>query len=145
MDSADRIMHNADMEFTEEGLVTAKLFAEKLLFFDDKHIIWGFDIKVDFYDKDGKQAGILTADSGWVQNETRNVTVYGRVYVTSEDGTRLWADSLSYNHDVGRIKTETSVQIERGGEYISGNSFDSDLDFEDMRIRGNVTGRLSDR
>lgn len=143
-DQADRIMHNASMEFTEEGLLTAKLNSEKLLFFDDRHIIWGYEIHVDFFDRDGRLAGILLADSGWVKSETREVTVYGNVKVDMDDGTRLWADSLSYYPGVERIKTQSDVRIERRGENISGNSFDSDLNFEDIRISGNVSGRLRD-
>ncbi len=135
-------MHNAAMEFSEEGLLTAKLNSEKLLFFDDQHIIWGFNINVDFFDKMGEPAGVLTADSGWVKSETRQITVYGRVKVDMEDGTRLWADSLSYYPDINRIKTESDVQIERRGEFISGNSLDSDMNFEDIKISGNVSGRL---
>lgn len=141
-DQADRIMHNASIEFTEEGLITAKLNAEKLLFFDDKHIIWGFEIAVDFFNRNGELAGVLTADSGWVKSETQDVTVYGNVNVNMDDGTRLWADSLSYYPETQRIKTESDVQVERRGEFITGNSFDSDLNFEDIRIKGNVTGRL---
>lgn len=136
-------MHNASMEFTEEGLVTATLNAQKLLFFDDKHIIWGYDINVDFFDQKGQLAGVLVADSGWVKSETQEVTVYGNVKVSMDDGTLLWADSLSYYPEIQRIKTESDVQVERQGEYISGNSFDSDLNFEDIRIKGNVSGRLS--
>ena len=143
-DNADRIMHNAEIEFSDEGLLTAKLHARKLLFFDKEHRIFGYEIDVDFFDSEGREAGKLTADSGWVDNETRKVTVYGRVHVIVEDGTQLWADSLSYNPANERIKTESDVRINRGGEYLTGNSFDSDFKLEDIHISGNVSGRLSD-
>jgi len=141
-ETADRIMHNAEIEFTEEGKATGKLSAEKLLFFDKEHRTFGYDITVDFFNNKGDIAGQLTSDSGWVENTTRRTTVYGNVYLTMQDGTQLWTDSLAYYPKAGRIRTGTYVRIERGGEHIAGTGFDSDLDFTDIRIEQDVSGRL---
>ena len=141
---ADRIMHDASIDFTSEGKPSGKLRAKKLLFFDDEHRVFGYDVEVDFFDKDGEHAARLVADSGWVDNRTRNVTVYGEVYLVTEEDTELWADSLSYYAEIEKIMTDSPVEIRRGDEYLSGVGLISDQEFENIRIKGDVSGRFQE-
>jgi len=141
---ADRIMYDAEFEFTEKGEATAILKAERLLFFDKENKVFGYNIVVDFFDKNQKKAGQLEADSGMVVQSTRQATVYGNVYLITNDNTELWSDSLSYYPDIERIKTGAPVVIERENDHISGVGLNSDLNFEDIRIESNVSGKLSD-
>ncbi len=141
-DTADRIMHNAEIEFSQEGRPTGKIKAKKMLFFDKEHRTFAYDLTIDFYNTDGSESGQLTADSGWVENKTRRVNVYGDVHLYLDDGTEVWAESLAYYPSVDRVRTGSKVRIERGKEYITGVGMDSDLNFTDIRIEQNVSGRL---
>ena len=139
---ADRIMHNADIEFVQKGNPSGHLKADSLLFFDSEKRTVGYNIAVDFYDEDGKATGKLFADSGWIQNRTQRITVYGDVFISTEDGVKLWTDSLAYFPKTKRVMTSGGVRIDKNGEYITGRGLDSDLDFSDIRITENVSGRL---
>jgi LPS export ABC transporter protein LptC len=139
---ADRVMFNADIDFVEEGNPSGRLKADSLLFFDDEKRTFGYNIDVDFFDKDGNFAGKLFADSGWIENQTQQITVYGEVFLSTEDGVKLWTDSLAYFPKTRRVMTSSGVRIDKNGEFISGQGLDSDLDFTDIKITENVTGRL---
>lgn len=141
-ESADRIMFDAKIDFSEEGRPTGKLNAEKLLFFEKDGKTFGYRLKVDFFGSDGKNAARLVADSGLVMNETQRLTVYGNVHLITENGVELWSESLAYFPDIQRIKTEAGIKIDRRGEFITGRGLDSDLELKDIRIERNVTGRL---
>ena len=141
-DSADRIMFNAKVDFTEQGKKTGELKAEKLLFFDKEERTFGYKISVDFYNKNGETNARIVADSGWVENESRRLTVFGNVHLRTESGTELWSDSLAFFPEDERVRTNAGVKIDRNGEYISGVGLDSDLEFKDIRIEQNVSGKL---
>ncbi|HHS50974.1 MAG TPA: LPS export ABC transporter periplasmic protein LptC [candidate division Zixibacteria bacterium] len=140
--NANRVMHNASIEFTEAGKPSGHLKADSLLFFDLENRTLGFEIEVIFYDTDGNYSGTMVADSGWIENQSQRITVYGEVFIHTVDDVRLWTDSLAYYPGTSRIRTEAGVRIEKGGEFITGQAFDSDLAFEDIRITDNVSGRL---
>ncbi|MCK5832157.1 LPS export ABC transporter periplasmic protein LptC [bacterium] len=140
--SADRIMHNADIEISQAGKPSGHLKADSLLFFDKEDRIFGYNITVDFFDTDGELSGNLSADSGWIENKNQRITVYSNVYVVTREDVRMWTDSLAYYPELSRIRTSAGVKIDKDGEYITGEGLDSDLEFTDIRITNNVSGRL---
>lgn len=97
-------------------------------------------IRVEFYDQ-GKQVSVLTAREGVIQGQ--RMTAMGDVLVVTTDGTRLQTESLYWDHQLGKIRSEEFVRITRKGdpEVLTGRGLTSDPDLEFIDIaEPNVTG-----
>jgi LPS export ABC transporter protein LptC len=97
-------------------------------------------IRVEFYDH-GKQVSVLTAREGVIQGE--RMTAMGDVVVLTTDGTRLETESLYWDHQLSKIRSEELVRITRKGdpEVLTGRGLTSDPDLEFIDIADpNVTG-----
>lgn len=141
--TADRLMFDAEIAISQAGKPSGSLKADSLLFFDKEDKIFGYGIEVEFFEEGGRHTGSLSADSGWIDNRTQRITVWGEVFFAGNEGVRLWTDSLAYYPELSRIRTSAGVKIEKQGEFITGGGLDSDLEFKDIRITQNVSGRLS--
>ena len=97
-------------------------------------------IRVEFYEQ-GKQVSVLTAREGVIQGE--RMTAIGDVVVVTTDGTRLETESLYWDHQLAKIRSEEVVRITRQGdpEVLTGRGLTSDPDLEFIDIaEPNVTG-----
>ncbi|MGZ3496624.1 MAG: LPS export ABC transporter periplasmic protein LptC [Vulcanimicrobiaceae bacterium] len=96
------------------------------------------DTHVTFYDKSGST---MVADSPVTTVDERHhrVVMSGDVHAKSSTGMTLICDILTYDSKSGMIHGDGNVRITgtQGGaqQTLTGNSFDSDLKFTQMRIQ----------
>ncbi|MDP4978469.1 MAG: LPS export ABC transporter periplasmic protein LptC, partial [Desulfobacterales bacterium] len=69
----------------------------------------------------------LTADSGTLETETRNVMITGHVELKNEDS-RLLADELHYRHETQFLFAQSPVEIIGDGYQLNADSMTLELD-----------------
>lgn len=84
----------------------------------------------------------LTADSGTLETETRNVTVNGHVKLKNEDS-RLLADELHYRHEKQFLFAQSPVEIIGDGFHLNADSMTLELGKKRAVLKGNVKGTFS--
>ena len=96
------------------------------------------DTHVTFYDKSGSTM-VADAPVTTVDERHHRVVMSGGVHAKASTGMTLVCDVLTYDSKSGMIHGDRNVRINgtQGGteQTLTGNSFDSDLKFTQMRIQ----------
>lgn len=132
---------NSRITFTQSGKLVAIVTAGHLTVYDDrKQTHLDEKIKVDFFSEEGKQTTVLTAESGIVNDLTRDLEAIGNVVVVSDEGTTLRTDQLSWTNSTQKIHTDAYVEIDSPKEKIRGHGLESDQHLKNYKIL-KVTGQ----
>ena len=137
----DQELWGSTIILSVKGQNRAKIWAGHILKFEEKHTIrMDGNIKVDFYNEQGRHVSVLTAQGGEVDETSQDLQARGTVIVISDEGARLEAERLNWHNATQKIQSDTLVTIIRDGETVKGIGFESDADLEHWEIRENVTG-----
>lgn len=128
---------------TRDGRMRAKVWAAHFQKFDaERKADLDGGIKVEFFDSDGKkQASVLTAERGEIEDRTGDMTVSGHVLVISQHDTRLETDSLRWHRSTEQISGDGRVTIRRPGGVETGVGFEAPSDLSRWSLH-HVTTRL---
>jgi LPS export ABC transporter protein LptC len=97
------------------------------------------------YDKTGKVAARILADSGNMDRNLRYFRARGHVVGTNQGGMRLQADSLLFDKDADRITTASRVTVRTEmGDVLTGKGFRSDSYLNRWEILSGVSGSFRD-
>ena len=102
------------------------------------------EVKVDFYNADGRHVSRLFADSADVDFLTNNLSAFGNVSVISDSGFVLHTETLTWRNEYDMISTEDSVMFSSPElDTLYGIGFESDVDLTHWKIYrpSGVTGR----
>lgn len=127
---------------TRDGKKEWQLDAASANYFDDEKKLRLETLSMIFF-LEGREPIRLTADSGVLETDTRNLVISGHVVLKNE-GTRLTADSLSYRHEQRHISTRSPVIITGDGFQLSADSMIVDLDKKKAVFKGKVKGIFSE-
>ncbi len=102
---------------------------------------------VDFFDKDGQHSGVLTSDEGEVLEREQRLTARGHVIVKSDSGMVLYADTLYYDPDIDRVKSDGFVTMVTPQDSLSGWGLTATSNMQQWEIRdtGGETWRNIDK
>lgn len=91
------------------------------------------DIRVDFYER-GEKVSVLTAREGVIENG--RLTARGDVVVRAESGSQLLTESLFWDENLDKIRSEDFVSITRPGEseVLQGYGLTSDPNLDLVEI-----------
>lgn len=126
-----------------ERLYTLK--AETAYVYDSEQQVEVVRPEVLFYDVDANVHAILVADRGAIQSRTNDLVARGHVNVLTEDSTKLWTDSLSWNNNTKLVRTDAPVEIETPKGRVSGIGLVSDAGLSRIEIQSEVRGSSSYR
>lgn len=127
---------------TQSGKRAWVLVAERANTFNDQHLVEMFMLKVDFYRKDGDSISAnLTADSGKINTDTRNMETRRNVVLTTSDGLRLLTDYLDWSNKLRRFTTESKVRLEKDGDWLEGEGMEASPDLKEIEVKRNVRGK----
>jgi len=133
-------VQKVQMEETRWGKRAWTLEARRVEFRNDTTVL--YHLTLHFYDEHEEPTSVLTADSGYLYERTRDMVAFGHVEVlTLEDSTRLLTRSLAWDHQRERIYTFDSVTVYRGTEVLTGVGLISDPALKRIRIGGEVLGK----
>ncbi len=134
---ADQISYNFTTYFIDSNYTKAKLSSFRARMYSNQKLTFlDSNVKVEFFSKfTGKRVSIMTADSVRINDETRNMIAYGKVFVLSDStGAKLSGTELSWNQSTQKINSSKYVTYSSSIERISGWGFESDLNLENYRF-----------
>lgn len=135
---------NATTVFLTESIVTTRIHSGRIISFADQDSAWAYNLNVDFYNRLGKHTSTLKADSALVREKVRLLQGFGNVRIVTDDGRTLESPHLAWD-DAGRsITTDSLVTITRGEDVMKGYGFASDPELTRIRLRRQVSGRITD-
>ena len=134
-----------EIEFFENSLLKWKLRTTYLERWEEKDKVFAKPVHLQVYDSLGNEMALLKADSGMLDNSMNDFLVKGNVFVSSEEGTNIRADSLSWNKKENLVKTESRVRvISVNGDVLTGTGFQSDPKLKKWKILSKVTAIIQD-
>jgi LPS export ABC transporter protein LptC len=139
----DQQLDSSKIVFTIKGEKNASLWAEHIFKYNDRDKMIAKNIRVDFEGNPPEGDGILYADSGTVRDSKDIIEVYGNVHLKTERGTELFTNSLKWNTTNDKVTTEDHVLIKRGKERIEGVGLETDVGFNKVILKKQISGELS--
>ena len=113
---------------TDAGKQEWKLYARDAATYSARNLIVARQVRIDFYDDQGKQSSELVASQGEINQRTRNMTARGNVVLQTTEGTRLSSQELRFLNKEQKIVVpdDQLVRVQRGGDVLTGYGFESD-------------------
>ena len=142
-DSADQVLEGFSHWVTKDGIRRSEVQADTAYFYENTQVTQLSNIRVVFYDLNGKESSTLTAKSGTYRWQDGSMQANGKVVVISPDGRKLQTDTLKYDNATNTISTNTHFVMDRGTDHLEGQSFRSDPDFKNV-VTNKPVGRAGD-
>jgi LPS export ABC transporter protein LptC len=139
--TADMVTYGMTSYLTADGVRQGRVDADTAYLYNDSSEVSIIGMRVIFFDDDGRDRATVTADSGRLNQRTQRMLARGHVVlVVAADGRKIESAELNYDPDKDRIWSDSAtVQTMRNGSVTRGTSFESDLEFKNVRIR-NIRG-----
>ena len=105
--------------------------------------VYKFDggLSVDFYDKTGAHASVLTSEQGEMDEKTNNVKAMVNVVVVSDSGVTLYTEEIAFDQNLNKILSTVDVKITTTkGDTFYGVGFESDPQLKSYEIK-KLSGR----
>ncbi|CUT04814.1 LPS export ABC transporter periplasmic protein LptC [Candidatus Chrysopegis kryptomonas] len=126
---------NATIIFSDSGKVRAILKANHIMVFQDQDItILNEGFRVDFYDENGKHTSYLIADSGRVNEKTKNLEAYGNIIAVSDEGTKVETSRLFWDNERNKVRSDAFVRVTSPNEVLQGYGFEADQDLKNYVV-----------
>ena len=119
---------------TRDGEKMWVLSADHALVFEDAGRVEMTKFRVDFFDDMGGVRSTMTARNGFLMRRTSDMEAFGDVVVTSEDGTRLTTERLTWDERTGRIESDRFVRVVQGRDEFTGIGLEADPDLKNIRV-----------
>ena len=131
-DSADQILFGVSTLLAPEGVRRNRLEADTAFVYNATGIYELLAVSLTFYDKNGVETSILTADSGSYRIHTGQMEARGNVEVHTTDGKVLRTSVLQYDRGRDELYTEQPFTYDTARETIEGNGFQADPRFSNV-------------
>ncbi|CUU10234.1 LPS export ABC transporter protein LptC [Candidatus Kryptobacter tengchongensis] len=126
---------NATIIFSDSGKVRAVLKANHIMVFQTQDVtILNQGFRVDFYDENGKHTSYLIADSGRVNEKTKNLEAYGNIIAVSDEGTKVETSRLFWDNERNKIRSDAFVKVTSPNEVLQGYGFEADQDLKNYVV-----------
>lgn len=139
-DSADQVMLRMSTRVFDGSLLRSHVMADTAYVYQTRQEMDLRRLRVVFFDDQGKQSSVLTADRGRYTITTGSLDARGHVVVESTDGKRLETPHLIYDKTAHRLTSDSAFTYTSSTEVLRGRSFTSDLDFRNVTV-DQPTGR----
>jgi LPS export ABC transporter protein LptC len=142
-DSADQVLEGFSHWVTQDGIRRSEVQADTAYFYENTQLTQLRNVRVVFYDLNGKESSTLTSKTGTYRWQDGSMQANGKVVVISPDGRKLQTDTLKYDNATNTISTNTHFIMDRGSDHLEGQSFRSDPDFKNV-VTDKPVGRAGD-
>ena len=137
------------ISMTDAGLQRAIVQAGHLEKFNDRlYILLDQKVEVDFFDLEEKHTSRLTSQLAEVDEKSDFMRAIQNVVVKSDSGVTLYTDTLSWDHSLEMIYTDSPVMITTEEEdTLYGIGFESDVQLNHWKILhpSGVTNRSNEK
>jgi LPS export ABC transporter protein LptC len=131
-DSADQVLEGFSHYVTNQGVRRSRVEADTAYFYENTQITELRKVKVTFYDIKGAESSTLTSRTGTYRWQDGAMEANGNVVVVTPDGKRLTTQTLKYDNASNTISTDKPFVFDQPGQHMTGNSFRSDPDFQNV-------------
>lgn len=134
------IMEQMENVLTRNGVRSGLVISDSSYIYEDSSTAQLFNVQMTLYTEQGVEESNLTADRGWLNERTDELTAIGNVVlIIPADGRRIETSELHYDPVRERISSDSStVSILNGNRTRATCGFDSDLDFRNFDLCGPV-------
>ena len=137
------------ISMTDAGLQRAIVQAGHLEKFNDRlYILLDQKVEVDFFDLEEKHTSHLTSQLAEVDEKSDFMRAIQNVVVKSDSGVTLYTDTLSWDHSLEMIYTDSPVRITtEKQDTLYGTGFESDVQMNHWKILhpSGVTNRSNEK
>lgn len=128
---------------TNEGVRQGRVEADTAFVFNDSTNLQLRNMRIVFYDDDGRERARVVGDSGEMDQRSNRMVARGHVILTIQaDGRRVESAELNYDPDRDRIWSDSATTLTYAdGRVTKGSSFESDLEFKNLTVK-NPTGAI---
>lgn len=143
--NADQMVFEMVSFLTASGVREGRVEADTAYVYTDSGTVAMRGMRLVFYTEQGRERATVTAERGELDQNTDRMVARGNVLlVVHTDGRRIESQELYYDPQRDRLWSDSAtVQTMPNGNVTRGSAFESDLDFNNVRIRdprGTVTG-----
>lgn len=135
---ADQVSYNFSGYFIDSNYTKAKLTSKiARIYNEQRKTILDSLVKVDFYSKTtGKRITYMEADCVVVDDNTKNMYAYGKVFVLSDSSkASLRTNYLFWDNKAQKLLSDKFVTYSSPYERISGWGFESDLNLDNYKFK----------
>ena len=146
---SDQESWGVTISMTDAGLQRALVQAGHLEKFNDRlYILLDQKVEVDFFDLEEKHTSRLTSQLAEVDEKSDFMRAIQNVVVKSDSGVTLYTDTLSWDHSLEMIYTDSPVIITtEKQDTLYGIGFESDVQMNHWKILhpSGVTNRSNEK
>ena len=147
--AADETLYDTSIKLTRDGVQEGTLDADSIHRWQDSTHTRIYGLTLFLFDERGREKGRVTADAGRMSSVGSELWAYGNALLgvpadELNEAREIEADELFFNMDSDRIWTHVPVRMERGGCQVTGDGFETDLSFNDLRIEAPKDGGCSE-
>ena len=147
--AAENVLYGTSRQLTRNGIQEGLLEADSIHMWRDSTHSRVFGLTLHLYDERGREKGRVTADGGRLSTLSAELWAYGNALLSVpadelNEAREIEADELHFELDRDRIWTRVPVRMMRGGCEVTGDGFDTDLSFNDLRIEAPREGGCSE-
>lgn len=132
-----------DIDYThlEDGRPRWRLVAEQVERQAASGLLVVRNPQLTFYaERDGREEGTLTAESGEVSDDYLKVRLRGDVVLKKADGYTLQAEQLDYDHDQQSVTSDAAVSLTSTGMKLQGRGLVYNLKQQRLTLASQVRG-----
>ncbi|HYM82023.1 MAG TPA: LPS export ABC transporter periplasmic protein LptC [Candidatus Limnocylindria bacterium] len=130
---------------TDGGRLEWKMFARGAATYSARNLIIARDVRVDFFDENGKRSSVLTAQEGEIHQLRRDMVARGNVVLQTTEGTRMSTQQLRFLNREQKIVSDEFVRVERSGDVLTGYGFESDPHLNHFEFKRRVQATVRTR
>lgn len=123
---------------TDQGRPQWTLYARYAATYQAKNLVVSRDIRVDFFNDKAERSSELTARTGEIQQQTRDMTARGHVVLQTTEGARMTTEELHFSNERQLITSDKLVRLEHDGDILEGTGFSSDPDLHHYEFKTKV-------
>jgi LPS export ABC transporter protein LptC len=132
---ADGVIYGMRSLITLEGVREGMVRADTAYFYEDSSSVELRQLSLTVYTEDGRERALVTAERGWLNVDTNEMVARGNAVLTVRaDGRIIESAELNYNPNEDRIWSDSATVQRLDGTVSEGSSFESDLEFTNVRI-----------
>ena len=123
-------------QITVEGVREGMVIADTAYFYEDSANVELRQLSLTVYTEEGQERALVTAERGWLNLDTNEMTARGNAVLTVRVDNRIIESAeLHYDPNADRIWSDSTTVQRLDGTVSEGSSFESNLDFTNVLIR----------
>ena len=135
----DQIVKNFTMDKYELETRKWNFFAVRGDVHEKRRIINTKNIKINFFEDNGKTGSIVSADKAIIKTDTGDIKAEGNVVIFSLlKNTTIFTEALNYNEKSGKVSSDSFIRQEKLDATITGVGFAADSDLSNITILKDV-------